>query len=302
MATFDADELLAAADAVLPAAVELRRRIHSFPEQGLDLPRTQQAVLEALEPFGFEVRTGQALTSVVADVVGARPGPTVLLRGDMDALPMPEDTGLDFASTVEGAMHACGHDAHTAMLAAAGVVPQRVVGALDAEELVGRLAAHVGVHPPRQDAVGGLHVVCRSVAIDPEVVRRFSRGPGGAPTDAPCPLTVIGAPHGPPGPAFALAEGIARERPGRRIRVLASCASLESSWPQWARECPDLVVTEIGSVRAPSRIAAAAEMTAAIKSFLDDVLDGYGVKLAPDGRVLEQGVYDRGELKKELKP
>lgn len=122
MVSFDVDELLAAADAVLPAAIELRRRIHAFPEQGLDLPRTQAAVLEALASFGLETRTGSALTSVVADVVGAQSGRTVLLRGDMDALPMPEDTGLDFASEVSGAMHACGHDAHTAMLAAAGML------------------------------------------------------------------------------------------------------------------------------------------------------------------------------------
>ena len=98
------------------AAIELRRRIHAFPEQGLELPRTHQAVLEALEPFGLEVHTGTALSSVVADVVGAASGRTVLLRGDMDALPMPEDTGLDFKSNVENAMHACGHDTHTSML------------------------------------------------------------------------------------------------------------------------------------------------------------------------------------------
>jgi hippurate hydrolase len=112
-------DILAEATTMLDETTQLRRRIHRHPELGLTLPRTQAAVLEALDGLGLEVRTGQRTTSVVARLRGARPGPTILLRGDMDALPMPEDTGLPFASEVEGAMHACGHDAHTAMLAGA---------------------------------------------------------------------------------------------------------------------------------------------------------------------------------------
>ena len=112
-------EILAEAKAMLDETIHLRRRIHRHPELGLTLPRTQAAVLEALDGLGLEVRTGQRTTSVVARLRGARPGPTILLRGDMDALPMPEDTGLPFASEVDNAMHACGHDAHTAMLAGA---------------------------------------------------------------------------------------------------------------------------------------------------------------------------------------
>src|SRR5690606_31389554 len=86
---------------------------------GLELPRTQAAVLDALEGLDLEISVGERLSSVVADLRGGAPGPTILLRGDMDALPMPEDTGLEFASTVENTMHACGHDAHTAMLGGA---------------------------------------------------------------------------------------------------------------------------------------------------------------------------------------
>ena len=112
-------ELLAEAKATLDETIQLRRRIHRHPELGLTLPRTQAAVLEALDGLGLEVTTGQRTTSVVARLRGAGPGPTILLRGDMDALPMPEDTGLPFASEVDNAMHACGHDAHTAMLAGA---------------------------------------------------------------------------------------------------------------------------------------------------------------------------------------
>ncbi len=110
---------LADADRVHADIVELRRRIHRTPELGLLLPETQARVLEALEGLGLDVRTGTAVSSVVADLHGDRPGPTVLLRADMDALPMSEETGLDFASSVDGRMHACGHDAHTAMLVGA---------------------------------------------------------------------------------------------------------------------------------------------------------------------------------------
>ena len=90
------------AKSILDDTIQLRRRIHRHPELGLSLPRTQEAVLEALGGLGLEVRTGQRTTSVVARLTGARPGPTILLRGDMDALPMPEETGLPFASQVSG--------------------------------------------------------------------------------------------------------------------------------------------------------------------------------------------------------
>jgi amidohydrolase len=118
-AEIDPADLLAEAGALLDDVVALRRDLHRRPELGLDLPATQARVLEALDGLPLAVTTGERLSSIVADLDGGRPGPTVLLRGDMDALPMPEDTGLDFASEVDGAMHACGHDAHTAMLAGA---------------------------------------------------------------------------------------------------------------------------------------------------------------------------------------
>lgn len=108
--------LMSAAQGVLPTMVDLRRTIHRQPELGLDLPLTQRAVMESLEGLGLRVDVGKGLSSVIAELDTGRPGPTILLRGDMDALPMPEDTDLDFASEVENRMHACGHDAHTAML------------------------------------------------------------------------------------------------------------------------------------------------------------------------------------------
>ena len=107
------------AQELLPDTIALRRRIHRHPELGLVLPETQQAVLESLEGAGLELHTGGATSAVLAVLRGARPGSTLLLRADMDALPLQEDTGLAFRSERDGAMHACGHDAHVAMLAGA---------------------------------------------------------------------------------------------------------------------------------------------------------------------------------------
>lgn len=97
----------------------LRRDLHQIPEIGLQLPRTQERVLAALGSLPLEVTTGTGLTSVTAVLRGARPGPVVLLRGDMDALPLTERTGEEFSSLHDGVMHACGHDLHTAGLVGA---------------------------------------------------------------------------------------------------------------------------------------------------------------------------------------
>jgi hippurate hydrolase len=119
---FESGELLRDAGRVLPDAVDMRRRIHHHPELGLELPVTQAAIIDALRDLDLEVRTGDDVSSVVADLRGGgadADAPVILLRADMDALPMPEDTGLPYSSAVDGAMHACGHDAHVAMLVAA---------------------------------------------------------------------------------------------------------------------------------------------------------------------------------------
>lgn len=114
-----APALLDHAHALLPDVVGLRRELHRHPELGLVLPRTQAAVADALAGLPLELRPGDDdVSSIVADLRGGD-GPVVLLRADMDALPLTEDTGLDYASEHAGAMHACGHDAHTAMLVGA---------------------------------------------------------------------------------------------------------------------------------------------------------------------------------------
>jgi amidohydrolase len=100
-----------------PELTELRRVLHRAPEIGLQLPRTQQTLLEELEPLGLELSVGKGVTSVVGVLRGGRStGTAVLLRADMDALPVQERSGEPFSSEVAGAMHACGHDLHMAML------------------------------------------------------------------------------------------------------------------------------------------------------------------------------------------
>jgi hippurate hydrolase len=115
----DLASLLDEARQMLPELVALRRALHSEPELGLDLPRTREKVLERLEALPLEIETHRSTSGVVATLRGVKPGRSILLRADMDALPMPEDTGLPFASKTPGTMHACGHDAHTAMLVGA---------------------------------------------------------------------------------------------------------------------------------------------------------------------------------------
>jgi amidohydrolase len=107
------------AQAALPGMTALRRAIHAEPELGLHNPRTAEKIMAALAGLPLEYRTGPSTTGIIATLKGPANGRTVLLRGDTDALPMPEETGLDFASTIPGAMHACGHDSHVAMLAGA---------------------------------------------------------------------------------------------------------------------------------------------------------------------------------------
>jgi amidohydrolase len=104
---------------LLDELVALRRDLHQYPEIGLDLPRTQEKVLAALDGVGLEISTGEALSSVTAVLRGGKPGGVVLLRADMDALPIVERSGEEFASRTTGVMHACGHDLHTAGLVGA---------------------------------------------------------------------------------------------------------------------------------------------------------------------------------------
>jgi hippurate hydrolase len=111
--------ILEQASDVFDEVVALRRDLHKWPEIGNHLPRTREVVLAALEGLPLDITLHETTSGIAAILTGDKPGPTVLIRGDMDALPMPEDTDIDFKSQVENAMHACGHDTHTAMLVGA---------------------------------------------------------------------------------------------------------------------------------------------------------------------------------------
>ncbi len=180
----DREALAAAIAAVEPKVVAWRRDIHQHPELSNREVRTAQRVADHLTRLGLEVRTGVAHTGVIGLLEGARPGPVVALRADMDALPVTEETGLPFASQERaeyngqqvGVMHACGHDAHTAILmgvaealaARRGELPGTVVflfqpaeegppaGERGGAELMIEEGALAG--PPTPQAIFGLHV------------------------------------------------------------------------------------------------------------------------------------------------
>jgi amidohydrolase len=111
----DAD-IKAGAERVAASVVAVRRDLHQHPELGNREERTGKLVAEKLRALGLEVRHPVAKTGVVGILRGGRPGPAVALRADIDALPMEETNDVPYKSTVPGVMHACGHDAHTAML------------------------------------------------------------------------------------------------------------------------------------------------------------------------------------------
>jgi amidohydrolase len=210
--------LMDAARHLLPGVVELRRSLHRHPELGLDLPRTQSAVLAALDGLGLDVRVGEGLSSVVADLDGGRPGPTILLRGDMDALPMPEDTGLEFASEVHNTMHACGHDAHTAMLVGAA----RMLAEMR-DELPGRVRF---MFQPGEEGDGGAVLMIEQGVLE---------GVDGAFALHVAPNVPSGVVAWKPGPAMASADV---------VRITVTGKGGHASTPHWATD-PVPVACEI---------------------------------------------------------
>ena len=181
-----AQRVVELADAVESKVIAWRRDIHQNPELGNREFRTSKLVAEHLRGLGLEVRTGVAHTGVVGLLKGGRPGPVVALRADMDALPVTEQTGLPFASSVRttwrgqevGVMHACGHDGHTAILMGVAEVlaamKEQVPGTVKfifqpaeegpppGEEGGARLMVKQGVlNDPVPEAIFGLHINSR---------------------------------------------------------------------------------------------------------------------------------------------
>lgn len=155
-------DALAVSARIGPELVDLRRRLHRIPELGLHLPDTQAAVLEALSGLDLEVTTGDSLSSVVAVLRGRAPvtgeRPVVLLRGDMDALPVTEEVDVDYRSQRAGLMHACGHDLHVAGLVGAA----RILHELR-DELAGDV---VLMFQPAEEGPGGAEPMIREGLLE----------------------------------------------------------------------------------------------------------------------------------------
>jgi hippurate hydrolase len=135
-----------------------RRHLHTHPELALDCPETAAFVVARLRDFGVdEIHEGLARTGVVAIINGQGAGPTVGLRADMDALPMTETTGLNYASARPGKMHACGHDGHTTMLLGAAKY------LAETRNIRGRVAL---IFQPAEEAIGGARIMVEEGVLD----------------------------------------------------------------------------------------------------------------------------------------
>jgi amidohydrolase len=155
--------------AIEPGLIEIRRDLHAHPELAFEEVRTAGIVAAELARLGIPHQTGIARTGVVGLIEGGRPGPVLAIRADMDALPIHEQTGLDFASRIDGKMHACGHDIHTTTLLGVAAVLQKLAPRLagtvklifqPAEETVAGMKAMVAegvMDSPRIDMALGFH-------------------------------------------------------------------------------------------------------------------------------------------------
>ena len=161
-----------AADRWMSDLIALRRRIHEHPELAFEEHETARCVQEFLGRLGIPCRTGVGGTGIVAMLEGAKPGPTVAIRADMDALPINEPAGLPYASKVPGKMHACGHDAHTAIaLGVAAVLSDARA------ELPGRV---MFIFQPGEETLSGARAMLEAGAFDadkPDAILGFHNWP-----------------------------------------------------------------------------------------------------------------------------
>ena len=156
-----AHDFLAEAEALSPRLISWRRDLHQHPELGFQETRTAALIAEELEALGLEVRRGVGKTGVVALLHGGKPGPTVMLRADMDALPIQEISDAPYASQTPGVMHACGHDGHVTIGLGAATLLAR-----HAEELPGQV---LFVFQPAEEGDGGARAMVEDGALaDPK--------------------------------------------------------------------------------------------------------------------------------------
>jgi amidohydrolase len=250
-----------------PALSALRRTLHQHPEAGLEEVRTAALVADRLRGLGLEVTTGVARTGVVGLIRGARPGRTVLLRADMDGLPVEEATGAPYASRVAGRMHACGHDGHVAMLLGAAETLAR-----RRDRLAGTVKL---VFQPAEEGPGGARPMIEAgVLADPPVDAAFGLH---LLNDFPVGTVAVR-----PGPIMAATDRIALRVRGRGGHgaaphqtvdaVLVAAHVITALQAIAAREVkPTLpVVVTVGTVRGGFRynvIAPDVELTGTVRSF-----------------------------------
>jgi hippurate hydrolase len=264
------------ADSLGGDLAELRHALHREPEVGLDLPGTQQRVLGALSDLPLEITTGSTLTSVTGVLRGGRPGPAVLLRGDMDALQIEEKTGVPYRSRTDDAMHACGHDLHTAMLVGAAHLLAQA-----RDELAGSV---VFMFQPGEEACDGAgHMIAEGV-LDA----------AGARPVAAYALHVMssGWPHGTfttrPGPMLAASDALGVTVRGAgghgaaphlaRDPVMAACEMALALQTYMTRSIDPLepAVLTVGSFHAGTRrnvIPETASFDATVRTFNQEVRD-----------------------------
>ncbi|MDT0318676.1 M20 metallopeptidase family protein [Streptomyces millisiae] len=280
----------AQATAIGDELIALRRALHADPEVGLRLPRTQRRILDALAGLGLEITTGTATTSVTAVLRGGAPGPTVLLRGDMDALPIVETTGLPFAAA-NGAMHACGHDLHVAGLVGAA----RLLAARRAE-LAGSV---LFMFQPGEEGHGGARVMIEEGVLDaagePPVaaygVHVAADLPAGLVTTRPGPLMA----------GYSLLDVTVRGRGGHGSRphhaldpvpVAAEIITALQTYVTRRFDVFDPVVITVGEVSAgtaPNVIPETARLRAGVRAFSATAADRLAVELPHLARHIATG-------------
>jgi amidohydrolase len=257
-----------------PDMTELRHQLHRRPEIGLELPETQRAVLGALDGLPLEISTGASCTSVTAVLRGtgsvSGPAPAVLLRGDMDALPVHEGTGVEFASMVDGTMHACGHDLHTAMLVGAArllsahrdALPGDVVFMFQPGEEgwdgAGRMLAEgvLDAAGPRVSRAYGMHVIAGKLARG-----QFTTRPGTMMASSDALMVTVNGTGG---------HGSAPHRAKDPVTVAAEMVTSLQTMVTRQFDVFDPVVVTVGSFHAGTRrniIPAQATFEATIRTF-----------------------------------
>jgi amidohydrolase len=290
--------------AMAPQLTAWRQHLHRHPELVFDCHKTAAFVVDRLREFGItDIHTGIAQSGVVALIPGRAPGPVIGLRADMDALPMGEETGLPHASTIPGAMHACGHDGHTTILLGAAAY------LAETRNFAGTVAL---IFQPAEEAVGGAKVMVEEGIIDRFGIARIfalHNAPG----------TPVGEVYTTPGPIMAAVDTIHIHVTGKgghgaipqdtRDPVVAACGIVQAIQTIVSRNHSthqDLVlsITQIHTGSADNIIPETAYINGTLRTFDKGVRAMAERRLAEivAGQAMAYGVTARFELEAGYPP